>query len=289
MKGIILAGGTGSRLWPITLVTSKQLLPLYDKPMIYYPLSTLMLAGLREIAVITTLEQEHLFKSLLGDGSQWGIELSFIPQDKPDGLPNAYILAEDFLEGGSSLLILGDNIFSGSGLGTALNKQITINEGAKIFGYQVNNPENYGVVEIDISGSVLSMEEKPKSPKSNWVIPGLYFADGTSTERAKRLKKSKRGETEIIDFLHSYLDDNQLTVEKISRGAVWLDTGSFEDLALASEYVRVIEQRQGHKISCPEEIAWRQGWITDTDIQNTAKKLGKSPYANYLMQLIDES
>lgn len=289
MKGIILAGGTGSRLWPITLVTSKQLLPLYDKPMIYYPLSTLMLAGLREIAVITTLEQEHLFKSLLGDGSQWGIELSFIPQDKPDGLPNAYILAEDFLEGESSLLILGDNIFSGSGLGTALNKQITINEGAKIFGYQVNNPENYGVVEIDVSGSVLSMEEKPKSPKSNWVIPGLYFADGTSTERAKRLEKSKRGETEIIDFLHSYLDDNQLTVEKISRGAVWLDTGSFEDLALASEYVRVIEQRQGHKISCPEEIAWRQGWITDTDIQNTAKKLGKSPYANYLMQLIDES
>ena len=289
MKGIILAGGTGSRLWPITLVTSKQLLPLYDKPMIYYPLSTLMLAGLREIAVITTLEQEHLFKSLLGDGSQWGIELSFIPQEKPDGLPNAYILAEDFLEGGASLLILGDNIFSGSGLGTALNKQISINQGAKIFGYQVNNPENYGVVEIDFSGKVVSMEEKPKSPKSNWVIPGLYFADGTSTERAKKLEKSKRGETEIIDFLHSYLHDNQLTVEKISRGAVWLDTGSFEDLALASEYVRVIEQRQGHKISCPEEIAWRQGWITKKDIQNTAKKLGKSPYGNYLMQLVDES
>jgi glucose-1-phosphate thymidylyltransferase len=285
MKGIILAGGTGSRLWPITLVTSKQLLPVYDKPMIYYPLSTLMLAGLRDIAVITTIEQEYLFKKLLGDGSQWGIKLTFIPQENPDGLPNAYILSEDFLQGDSSLLILGDNIFSGTGLGTSLNQNIKLQAGAKIFGYQVKNPEAYGVVEFDSKGVIITLEEKPESPKSNWVVPGLYFADGTSSARAKNLKQSKRGETEILDFLKSYLHDGQLTVEKISRGSVWLDTGSFEDLSSASEYVRVMEQRQGHKISCPEEIAWRNGWITELDIQDIAKKLGKSPYASYLLQL----
>ena len=285
MKGIILAGGTGSRLWPITLVTSKQLLPVYDKPMIYYPLSTLMLAGLRDIAIITTIEQEHLFKKLLGDGSQWGIKLTFIPQENPDGLPNAYILSEDFLRGDSSLLILGDNIFSGTGLGTSLNQNIRLDTGAKIFGYQVKNPEAYGVVEFDSKGAIITLEEKPQSPKSNWVVPGLYFADGTSSARAKNLKQSHRGETEILDFLKSYLHDGQLTVEKISRGSVWLDTGSFEDLSSASEYVRVMEQRQGHKISCPEEIAWRNGWITDLDIQDIAKKLGKSPYASYLQQL----
>lgn len=285
MKGIILAGGTGSRLWPITLVTSKQLLPVYDKPMIYYPLSTLMLAGLRDIAIITTIEQEHLFKKLLGDGSQWGIKLTFIPQENPDGLPNAYILSEDFLRGDSSLLILGDNIFSGTGLGTSLNQNIRLDTGAKIFGYQVKNPEAYGVVEFDSKGAIITLEEKPQSPKSNWVVPGLYFADGTSSARAKNLKQSQRGETEILDFLKSYLHDGQLTVEKISRGSVWLDTGSFEDLSSASEYVRVMEQRQGHKISCPEEIAWRNGWITDLDIQDIAKKLGKSPYASYLQQL----
>ena len=288
MKGIILAGGTGSRLWPVTLVTSKQLLPLYDKPMIYYPLSTLMLAGLREIAVITTMEQEHLFRSLLGDGSQWGIELTFIPQEKPDGLPSAYILAEEFLDGDSSLLILGDNVFFGSGLGTALARQKVGLKGARIFGYQVQNPENYGVVEFNASGVVVSLEEKPESPKSNWVVPGLYFSDGTSTSRSRKLQKSIRGETEMIDFLKSYLDDGELEVEKISRGSVWLDTGSFEDLALAGEYVRVIEQRQGHKISCPEEIAWRLGWITDADILKIAGKLGKSPYAEYLTRILSE-
>jgi glucose-1-phosphate thymidylyltransferase len=286
MKGIILAGGTGSRLWPITLVTSKQLLPVYDKPMIYYPLSTLMLAGLRDIALITTIEQEHLFKKLLGDGSQWGIKLTFIPQENPDGLPNAYILSENFLQGDSSLLILGDNIFSGTGLGTSLNQNLGLQNGAKIFGYQVKNPEAYGVIEFNSTGAIVTLEEKPKSPKSNWVVPGLYFADGTSSVRAKKLRQSDRGETEILDFLKSYLDDGQLTVERISRGSVWLDTGSFEDLSTASEYVRVMEQRQGHKISCPEEIAWRNGWITELDIQTIAKKLGKSPYANYLLQLI---
>lgn len=285
MKGIILAGGSGTRLYPLTLATSKQLMPVYDKPMIYYPLSTLMLAGIRDILVITTPHEADQFKRLLGDGSQWGISLTFAVQDEPRGLAEAFLIGEDFIAGDSCALILGDNIFYGSGLGITLSN-LTNRPGGTVFAYRVSNPEEYGVVEFDSDGRVLSIEEKPSAPRSNFVIPGLYFYDSSVSSLAKQLKPSERGELEITDLNRLYLERGELFVETLERGTAWLDTGSHDTLLEAAEFVRVIEKRQGQRISVPEEIAWRLGYITTDQLLEQAKKTEKSGYGQYLKSLL---
>jgi len=286
MKGIILAGGTGSRLFPLTTVISKQLLPVYDKPMIYYPLASLMAAGLREILVIVTPRDETSFRALLGDGSQWGMTIDYVVQQKPEGLAQAFILAEKFLAGDKAALILGDNIFHGVGLGTQL-KQLTDPDGGVVFAYQVANPSEYGVIEFDESGDVVSIEEKPTNPKSDFAIPGLYFFDQLVVDIAKNVKPSPRGELEITSVMSEYLNRGKLKVEVLPRGTAWLDTGTFNTLHEAGTYVRIIEERQGSRLGCIEELAWRNQWITDNQLLKLGKSLAASGYGEYLTKLLD--
>ncbi|ROQ36652.1 glucose-1-phosphate thymidylyltransferase [Frondihabitans sp. PhB188] len=285
MKGIILAGGTGSRLWPITKGVSKQLMPIYDKPMVYYPLSTLMMAGIREVLVITTPEYDEQFRSLLGDGSSLGMSIEYAVQPSPDGLAQAFIIGEDFIGDDSVALVLGDNIFHGVGLGTSLTKNTDVS-GATIFAYHVSDPTAYGVVEFDDDFKAVSIEEKPTAPKSNYAVPGLYFYDNKIVEIAKTIEPSARGELEISTVNERYLEAGELQVQVLDRGTAWLDTGTFESMMQASEYVRVIEDRQGHKIGCIEEIAWRNGWIDDAALTALATPLAKSGYGVYLQNLL---
>ena len=285
MKGIILAGGTGSRLFPLTTVISKQLLPVYDKPMIYYPLASLMAAGLREILVIVTPRDEASFRALLGDGSQWGMTIDYVVQQKPEGLAQAFILAEKFLAGDKAALILGDNIFHGVGLGTQL-KQLTSPDGGVVFAYQVANPSEYGVIEFDESGNVVSIEEKPQSPKSDFAIPGLYFFDEEVVDIAKNVKPSPRGELEITSVMSEYLNRGKLKVEVLPRGTAWLDTGTFNTLHEAGTYVRIIEERQGARVGCVEEVAWRNGWISDDILMTLGQSMLGSGYGMYLQKLV---
>ena len=285
MKGIILAGGTGSRLWPITKGVSKQLLPVYDKPMIYYPLSTLMLAGIKDILVISTPTDLPNFERLLGSGEQFGIRLSYKVQPSPDGLAQAFLLGEEFISNECCAMVLGDNIFYGNGF-TKLLEEAAHNPGrATVFGYYVEDPERFGVVEFDDQGKVLSVEEKPQHPKSNYAITGLYFYDNRVVEIAKNLKPSARGELEITDLNRIYLEQDQLDVKLMGRGYAWLDTGTIDSLLEAAEFIRMIEKRQGIKISAPEEIAYRKGWISKEDLHAAAKRYGKSPYGEYLRKV----
>ena len=286
MKGLLLAGGVGSRLWPITRGISKQLLPVYDKPMVYYPLGTLMLAGIREIALITTPDDQPAFKRLLGDGSQWGIEITYLVQEKPNGIAESFVIAENFLGESSAALILGDNIFNGSGIGRNLKSFINV-EGAQIFAYQVANPEDFGVVELDDSDNVVSIVEKPKNSKSSLAVPGLYFYGSDVVDKAKTIERSARGELEITTLNAQYLKEGRIKVEVLPRGTAWLDGGTIESLHDAAVYVRVLEQRQGSKLGCVEEIAWRNGWVTDVEIRQLAQPLMASGYGEYLIALIE--
>jgi glucose-1-phosphate thymidylyltransferase len=286
MKGIVLAGGTGSRLWPITKGVSKQLLPVYDKPLIHYPLGTLFLAGIREILIITTPEDLAAFQRLLGDGSQYGASFDYAVQEKPNGLAEAFIIGEKFIAGGNVSLILGDNIFHGVGLGRQL-EEISKGEGATIFAYKVADPERYGVVEFAKGGKVISIEEKPSAPKSNFAVPGLYFYDSNVVEIAKDIRPSKRGELEITSVNEFYLNSDQLRTIVLERGTTWLDTGTVETLHAAASYVQIIEERQGSKISCLEEIAWQNGWISDEKLLYLAKNFGPNPYGLYLLNLLN--
>jgi len=288
-KGIILAGGLGTRLHPITLGISKQLLPIYDKPMIYYPLSVLMLAGIREVLVITTPHEQFFFQRLLGDGSQWGMRLQFAAQASPDGLPQALVIAKEFLRGGPSCLVLGDNIFYGQGFTPVLRLADERVGGATIFGYRVKNPASFAVVELDRNERVLALEEKPSRPKSNFAVPGLYFFDERAPEFAAGLRPSPRGETEIVELLRRYLDDGTLQLRRLGRGFAWLDTGTHESMLQASQFVQTIEQRQGLRIGCPEEIAWLNAWINDSELAALAKPLEKSGYGQYLLGLLQDS
>jgi glucose-1-phosphate thymidylyltransferase len=285
-KGIILAGGSGTRLYPLTIGVSKQLLPVYDKPMIYYPLTVLMLAGIREILVISTPEDLPQYKRVLGDGSQWGIRLSYIEQPSPDGLAQAFILAEDFLDGAPSALILGDNIFFGHGLPEVLAAADLKQNGATVFGYHVTDPERYGVVGFDNAGKVNSIIEKPKEPASSYAVTGLYFVDGTAPERAKKVQPSARGELEITSLLESYLKEDDLTVEKMGRGFAWLDTGTHGSLLDAGNFVRTITERQGLQVGSPDEVAFKLEWIDENRLSNSAKQLEKSNYGSYLLSLL---
>ncbi|MBC9226075.1 glucose-1-phosphate thymidylyltransferase RfbA [Aeromicrobium sp. 636] len=286
MRGIILAGGTGSRLHPITLGVSKQLVPVYDKPMIYYPLSTLMATGIRDILIITTPHDAEAFERLLGDGSRFGVNLTYAQQPSPDGLAQAFIIGADHVGAEGAALVLGDNIFYGAGVGTSLHR-FDHTVGAAVFGYHVADPTAYGVVEFDETGRAISLEEKPEKPRSNYAVPGLYFYDNSVLERARVLEPSARGELEITDLNRTYLDEGTLQVEVLPRGTAWLDTGTFDDLADAGAFVRTIEKRQGLKVSCPEEIAWRQGWLTDDELATLARPLVKSGYGDYLLGLLE--
>lgn len=289
MKGIILAGGSGTRLYPLTMVTSKQLLPIYDKPMIYYPLSTLMLAGIRDILIISTPTDLPNFERLLGDGSRYGVNLSYKVQPSPDGLAQAFTLGEEFIGDEPCAMVLGDNIFYGAGLGDHLKKAVEAaqNGQATVFGYYVNDPERFGIVEFDDNWHVISVEEKPKQPKSNYAITGLYFYDKRVVELAKQVKPSARGELEITDLNRMYLGDGTLNVQLLGRGYAWLDTGTMDTLVEAAEFVQVIEQRQGIMISAPEEIAYRHGWITREELLKSADTYGKSPYGEHLHRVAD--
>ena len=286
-KGIILAGGSGTRLYPITMGVSKQLLPLYDKPMIYYPISVLMLAGIREMAIITTPEDQAQFQRLLGDGAQWGLRFEWIIQPSPDGLAQAYILAEDFLSGAPSAMVLGDNIFFGHGLPELLKAADGRKDGGTVFGYRVSDPERYGVVDFQPDGRVRAIIEKPDLPPSNFAVTGLYFLDGTAPARARQVKPSDRGELEITTLLESYLHDGSLTVEKMGRGFAWLDTGTHGSLLDAGNFVRTLEKRQGLQTGCPEEIAFEAGWISPDQLRARAAKFAKNDYGAYLLRLID--
>lgn len=286
-KGIILAGGSGTRLHPLTCSISKQLMPVYDKPMIYYPLSVLLLAGIREIAVITTPEHAHLFQTQLGDGSQWGCRLTYIEQPRPEGLAQAFLLAEDFLAGAPSCLILGDNIFFGQGLAELLARADARTQGATVFGYHVSDPQRYGVVEFNRRGQAISIEEKPAEPKSNYAVTGLYFYDAQVVDIARSIKPSARGELEITDVNNRYLQQGSLHVERIGRGVAWLDTGTHESLLAAANFVQAVQMRQGLKVACPEEIAWRKGFISGDQLRKLALPLCKSGYGQYLLELAD--
>lgn len=287
MKGIILAGGSGTRLYPLTMVTSKQLLPVYDKPMIYYPLSTLMLAGIRDILIISTPVDLPNFERLLGDGSQLGIHLEYKVQPSPDGLAQAFLIGEEFIDGDSCAMVLGDNIFYGSGLGKHLREAASRESGATVFGYYVDDPERFGIVEFDENGKAISIEEKPEHPKSNYCVTGLYFYDNRVVELAKKVKPSARGELEITDLNRMYLEEEKLNVITLGRGYAWLDTGTMDALADASEFVRVIESRQGIMLSAIEEIAYKNGWIDKDKLIESAKLYGKSSYGKHLMQVSD--
>lgn len=285
-KGIILAGGTGSRLFPLTHAVSKQLMPVYDKPMIYYPLSVLMLARVREILVITTPQDQEAFRHLLGNGSQWGLEISYAVQEKPEGLPQAYLIARDFLAGNPSCLVLGDNLFYGQSLSASLESASARTEGGTVFGYYTRAPEAYGVVEFDEAGRVISLEEKPEKPKSNYAVPGIYFLDGRAVEFTEQLTPSARGELEIMDLVRAYLKRDELCVEVLGRGTAWLDTGTPDALADATQFVQVIQHRQGLKIACPEEIAFRQGRIDRGTLERSVERYAKSDYGDYLASLL---
>ncbi len=285
MRGIILAGGTGSRLHPITLGTSKQLVPVYDKPMIYYPLSTLILAGIRDILMITTPHDAEAFQRLLGDGSRFGVSITYKTQPSPDGLAQAFILGEEHIGSGSVGLVLGDNIFYGQGMGTQL-RQYTELDGGVVFGYWVDDATAYGVVEFDDAGRVVSLEEKPAQPRSNYAVPGLYFYDNDVIEIAKNLEPSPRGELEITDINREYLDRGKLKVQLLTRGTAWLDTGTFDSLAEATDFIRTVQKRQGLSIGAPEEVAWRMGFLTDDELRARAEPLVKSGYGSYLLKIV---
>ena len=287
MKGIVLAGGSGTRLYPLTMVTSKQLLPVYDKPMIYYPLSTLMLAGIRDILIISTPTDLPNFKKLLGDGSRFGINLSYAEQPSPDGLAQAFLIGEEFIGGDSCAMVLGDNIFYGSGLSKHLKAAEAREEGATVFGYYVDDPERFGVVEFDENGKAISIEEKPQNPKSNYCVTGLYFYDNRVTELAKAVKPSPRGELEITDLNRMYLEDGTLNVVTLGRGYAWLDTGTMESLADATQFVRIVEGQQGVQIAAVEEIAFKNGWIDKDKLMESANAYGKSPYGQHLKNVAE--
>lgn len=287
MKGIVLAGGSGTRLYPITQGVSKQLMPIYDKPMVFYPISVLMLAGIREILIISTPEDMPGFKRLLGDGSQFGVTFSYAIQPSPDGLAQAFLIGEEFINGDSCALVLGDNIYFGESFGRKLENVVQRSEGATVFGYQVLDPERFGVVEFDENNRAISLEEKPAQPKSNWAVTGLYFYDKDVVEMAKQVKPSERGELEITTLNEMYLEKNALHVEKLGRGFAWLDTGTHDSLLEASQFIHTIEKRQGYKVACLEEIAYKKGWLSKEQVQAQAKLLAKTGYGQYLQRMID--